>query len=84
MAPAESVDFYCVQFFLIVLMGVTIFKLFTLWSGTGSLSVFCFFFFFFFSKHMLTKKGAQLESCELSFIWGKMRIATWGGSISDS
>ena len=26
---------------------------------------------------MLTKKDAQLESCELSFIWGKMRTATW-------
>ena len=26
---------------------------------------------------MLTKKDAQLESCELSFIWGKMRNATW-------
>ena len=24
---------------------------------------------------MLTKKDAQLESCELSFIWGKMRTA---------
>ena len=24
---------------------------------------------------MLTKKDVQCESCELSFIWGKMRIA---------
>ena len=24
---------------------------------------------------MLTKKDVQLESCELSFIWGKMRTA---------
>ena len=31
---------------------------------------------------MLTKKDAHFESCELSFIWGKMRTA--GGSISDS
>ena len=23
------------------------------------------------------KKKAQLESCELSFIWGKMRTAAW-------
>ena len=26
---------------------------------------------------MLTKKDVQLESCELSFIWGKMRTAAW-------
>ena len=25
-----------------------------------------------------TKKDVQLESCELSFIWGKMRIVAWG------
>ena len=24
-----------------------------------------------------TKKAVQLESCELSFIWGKMRTAAW-------
>ena len=33
---------------------------------------------------VLAKKTAQLESCELSFIWGKMRTAALGGSISDS
>ena len=66
MAPAESVDFYCVQFFLIILMGVTTSKLFTCWSGTQSLSV--LLFFSFLSKHMLNKKDAQLESCRLSFI----------------
>ena len=75
MAPAESVDFYCVQFFLIILMGVTTSKLFTCWSGTQSLSV--LLFFSFLSKHMLNKKDAQLESCKLSFIWGKMRTAPW-------
>ena len=26
---------------------------------------------------MSTKKKAQLESCKLSFIWGKMRSAVW-------
>ena len=26
---------------------------------------------------MLAKKDAQLESCELSFIWGKMRTVAW-------
>ena len=26
---------------------------------------------------LLTKKDVQLESCELSFIWGKMRTAAW-------
>ena len=26
-------------------------------------------------KGLLTKKDVQLESCELSFIWGKMRTA---------
>ena len=26
---------------------------------------------------MLTKTDAQLESCELSFIWGKTRTAAW-------
>ena len=31
-----------------------------------------------------TKKHVQLESCELSFIWGKMRTAALGGSISES
>ena len=32
------------------------------------------------------KKDVQLESCELSFIWGKMRTVAQeaGGSISDS
>ena len=30
------------------------------------------------STHFLTKKkDVQLESCELSFIWGKMRTAAW-------
>ena len=24
-----------------------------------------------------TKKDVQLESCELSFIWGKLRTAAW-------
>ena len=28
-------------------------------------------------KGLLTKKDVQLESCELSFIWGKMRTAAW-------
>ena len=27
---------------------------------------------------MSTKKDVQLESCELSFIWGKMRIVALG------
>ena len=26
---------------------------------------------------LLTKKDVQLENCELSFIWGKMRTAAW-------
>ena len=26
---------------------------------------------------MSTKKAVLLESCELSFIWGKMRTAVW-------
>ena len=26
---------------------------------------------------MSTKRDAQLESCELSFIWGKIRTAAW-------
>ena len=26
---------------------------------------------------MSTKKDAQLESCKLNFIWGKMRTAAW-------
>ena len=25
----------------------------------------------------MTKKDVQLESCELSFIWGNMRTAAW-------
>ena len=33
---------------------------------------------------MLTKKDVQLESCELSFIWGKMRTAAQEAAISDS
>jgi len=28
------------------------------------------------------KEGVQVESCELSFIWGKMRTAAWGGCTS--
>ena len=27
--------------------------------------------------HVDQKKKAQCESCELSFIWGKMRAAAW-------
>ena len=30
-----------------------------------------------YSSFGLNKKDAQLESCELSFIWGKMRTAAW-------
>ena len=30
---------------------------------------------FICEKETSTKKDAQLESCELSFIWGKMRTA---------
>ena len=78
MAPVESVDFYCVQFFLIILMVVTTSKLFTCWIGTRSLSL--SLFFFFLNKHVLTKIDVQLESCELSFIWGKMKTATWGAA----
>ena len=26
---------------------------------------------------MSTRKHAQIESCKLSFIWGKMRTAAW-------
>ena len=29
------------------------------------------------TEKVLTKKNVQLESCELSFIWGKMRTAAW-------
>ena len=32
----------------------------------------------------MTKKNVQLESCELSFIWGKMRTAAQEAAISDS
>ena len=28
-------------------------------------------------KGLLTKKNVQCESCELSFIWDKMRTAAW-------
>ena len=30
---------------------------------------------------MLTEKNAQRESCELSFIWGKMRTIAWETSF---
>ena len=26
---------------------------------------------------MSTKKDVQLESCELSFVWGRMRTVAW-------
>ena len=30
-----------------------------------------------FTSYVSPKRDAQLESCELSFIWGKMRTAAW-------
>ena len=33
------------------------------------------YYFLICETEMLTKKDAQLESCKLSFIWGKMRTA---------
>ena len=33
---------------------------------------------------MSTKKDVQLESCELSFVWGQNENCSLGGSISDS
>ena len=30
------------------------------------------------------KKNAECESCELCFIWGKMRTAAWENITSDS
>ena len=35
-------------------------------------------------KQVSTKKRVQLESCELSFIWGQNEDCSPGGSISDS
>ena len=35
-------------------------------------------------KGLLTKKDVQLESCELSFIWGKMRTAAWEAAPDSS
>ena len=33
---------------------------------------------------LLIKKDVQLENCELSFIWGKMRTAAWEDCIPNS
>ena len=75
MAPVESVDFYCVQFFYHTNGSDNIQAFYLLDWDHKSLSL---FFFFFFNKHVLTKIDVQLESCELSFIWGKMKTETRG------